>query len=252
MKRPCEEESDGSDRWGDITPLDVTQAYPVEVGGSQPTQNNEVDGDTEPGDAGERIVPICEVCRDAVANLQFEDVCDVCLVCMRKMCGSCGIDNERGLLCPDCVAVYDPAQQDFAADQPDDVAEQPQPHEPPVQQEAEHTVGRLRRDFGSHPTLMLLTAVGGDGPPVEVGIATDAYLYEEDDGTYQMLDDELLQKLTNDPTPGTWYRKTRGGKRHKYHVDPEKMRCTNDQSKKNNPPPSQTPLCDYNYYYSQL
>ena len=96
-----------------------------------------------------------------------------------------------------------------------------------------HTLAQLRRGVGSQPTEMVLTAVGDDGPPVHIGIANRVYLYEEDAAVWQMLDGDLLQKLRSDATPGYWYRKTRGGKRHKYWVDPGAMLTTNFKTQTN-------------------
>jgi len=125
--------------------------------------------------------------------------------------------------------------------QPDE-AEGSHPYEP----EAEHPhepKARLRRDavgaqptdVGSQPTDIVLTAVGDDGREVNLGIAILAFFYEEDNNAWQLVDDSLLQKLSEDKTPGYWKGTGRSGRARKYWVDPDALTSMNVESKKVRP-----------------
>ena len=110
-------------------------------------------------------------------------------------------------------------------------------HVPGPQEPQPEPQQQLRRGVGSQPTEMVLTVECGDGPPVHIGIANRVHLFEQDDATWQMLDDDLLEKLKDHRVPFYWSQKTRSGKWHKYWIDPVALHSTRDYSK------TQRPMC---------
>ena len=113
----------------------------------------------------------------------------------------------------------------------DGAATTEQAHEPQQHLRRE----RKPHELGSQPTEMVLTAVGGDGPPVHIGIATSVFFYGEDDETWQMLDEKLLQRLSDDQAPQWYWRRKSGKAQKRYWVDLAALRTTSDISKKERP-----------------
>ena len=132
---------------------------------------------------------------------------------------------------------------DVAAQQRRDAGSQPtraqppraQPDEASSAQPAEPEVKRLRRDVGSQPTHLVVTAVHSDGSEERLGTAIRTYFYQEDDKTWQLMDDALNQKLRGDKTPSFWKGADRSGTARWYWVDPAKLTSMNFDTRRVRP-----------------